>query len=278
MTDQPSRYNALKVCPHLGQRDDPATIYQYPTGGNFCHAVQPPSAVQIEHQENYCLSDRHVTCPLFTGRATPAGLQHIVMPAQPPPLPGMTRWVSVAALVAVVVVVWVMFRWLVLASGANRPDVVGATDGPNIHQGSVLGLETSPLATHVYATHPPAGVAGGERTPSPATAEVAVATEQIASRPVLTPTAALTPPVAPPLPEATLPATPLPTPSPVTLPATPLPTVLPAGRARPLEGIVLNVRQGPGVFFPLLEQITTATDALVVTGRDPGGPGCKFVA
>ena len=48
--------NNLGRCPHLRLRDDPGTCYLFPAPANSCYKTQPPGAVQLEHQEDYCLT------------------------------------------------------------------------------------------------------------------------------------------------------------------------------------------------------------------------------
>jgi len=54
------------TCPFLGLEDDPTTILYFPSAGNYCHLVDPIALVSLSHQQSYCLSKAHVTCPVFT--------------------------------------------------------------------------------------------------------------------------------------------------------------------------------------------------------------------
>lgn len=52
-------------CPFLGMLDDPATSFSFPTPGNLCFRERSPDAIELQHQESFCLSHRHTACPLF---------------------------------------------------------------------------------------------------------------------------------------------------------------------------------------------------------------------
>ena len=54
------------TCPFLGLEDDPTTILYFPSAGNYCHLVDPIAPVNLSHQQSYCLSKAHVSCPVFT--------------------------------------------------------------------------------------------------------------------------------------------------------------------------------------------------------------------
>lgn len=67
------RIMATKNCPHLGRRDDPSTLFNYPSVGNYCHHVRPLAPPHEEHQAQYCLSGNFQQCPIYQ---TPVG-KHI---------------------------------------------------------------------------------------------------------------------------------------------------------------------------------------------------------
>lgn len=61
---------ATQKCLHLGRRDDPSTLFNYPSVGNYCHHVHPLAPPNEEHQAQYCLSGQYQKCPVYQ---TPAG-------------------------------------------------------------------------------------------------------------------------------------------------------------------------------------------------------------
>lgn len=54
------------ACPFLGLMEDSQTLINFPSGGNFCHKVNPPLGVALLHQSSHCLSEsNHVACPIY---------------------------------------------------------------------------------------------------------------------------------------------------------------------------------------------------------------------
>jgi hypothetical protein len=45
--------------------DDPATNTSFPSLWNHCHHVKPVEVVEFQHQHEYCLSEKHIKCPVF---------------------------------------------------------------------------------------------------------------------------------------------------------------------------------------------------------------------
>ena len=54
-----------RICPFLGMSDDLETNTSYPSVLNFCHHVKPIEVVEFNHQQNCCLSEKHIKCPVF---------------------------------------------------------------------------------------------------------------------------------------------------------------------------------------------------------------------
>ncbi len=52
-------------CPYLGMLEDSDTSLAYPALANHCFRVKSPAAVDLSHQEAYCLTDRHPGCHVF---------------------------------------------------------------------------------------------------------------------------------------------------------------------------------------------------------------------
>lgn len=55
-------------CPYLGVKSDPQTRFSTSSTGNYCHRVQPAEPVALEHQEGYCLGERHVSCVVYSAQ------------------------------------------------------------------------------------------------------------------------------------------------------------------------------------------------------------------
>lgn len=54
-----------EICRYLGSIDDPATAISYFSVNNCCYHADPVSVVGFEHQQRFCLSSDHVTCPVY---------------------------------------------------------------------------------------------------------------------------------------------------------------------------------------------------------------------
>lgn len=66
----------LRICPHLGLRDDPGTQAAYPRLDHFC-ARRPASDLSVSWQSQYCLQGHFQDCPHFQrGHPEPARLTH----------------------------------------------------------------------------------------------------------------------------------------------------------------------------------------------------------
>ena len=53
------------ACPHLGTYNDPEVHFRFPTISNYCYHANPPSAVNVSHQETHCLRSEFDNCPIY---------------------------------------------------------------------------------------------------------------------------------------------------------------------------------------------------------------------
>lgn len=56
------------ACPFIGLKDDNKTALNFASKGNYCHRISPPASITGTFQTAYCLTSRHVTCPVFLGK------------------------------------------------------------------------------------------------------------------------------------------------------------------------------------------------------------------
>jgi LysM repeat protein len=54
-------------CPYLGLHDDRSTVADFPSVVNCCHYASPITAVDLEHQQQYCFMVLHRECPVLLG-------------------------------------------------------------------------------------------------------------------------------------------------------------------------------------------------------------------
>ena len=52
-------------CPYLGIVEDPATSYAFPTPANCCFRTKSSDAIELQHQQDFCLTSRYTSCRLF---------------------------------------------------------------------------------------------------------------------------------------------------------------------------------------------------------------------
>lgn len=82
-------------CPHLGLESDPATWFAFPAAENHCHLRRSPQAVEPSYQQEFCLSDNYVQCPLLVLQKQTESLQdgpEEQVPARPRRRPAPLMW------------------------------------------------------------------------------------------------------------------------------------------------------------------------------------------
>ena len=56
------------ICPHLGLRDDPATVAGFVHTGHVCSRPDSPAPIRADIQTRFCLAGRYPRCPVYQGR------------------------------------------------------------------------------------------------------------------------------------------------------------------------------------------------------------------
>lgn len=54
-----------QICSYLGLAGDRNSCSSYPETAHLCYATGPGSAISLEHQSGFCLSEKYQTCPRF---------------------------------------------------------------------------------------------------------------------------------------------------------------------------------------------------------------------
>lgn len=83
-SSRPSAAEASEIpdrCPFLGTATDPTTAREFPSDANRCYSTRLGVPVSTIHQENYCLSSRFESCPVYRERIKRAGGEAIVPPS-----------------------------------------------------------------------------------------------------------------------------------------------------------------------------------------------------
>jgi len=115
-----------QICPFLGLRDDADTANEFASRGNYCYHAQPVAGVQTNHQSEFCLTARHVHCPVFQRSELQPLPEEI---AFKPGLPPVVRWVAVGVLATAVLVA--LFAWIGLGdvlAKITQPPSAGEID------------------------------------------------------------------------------------------------------------------------------------------------------
>lgn len=72
-------------CPYLGLHDDAKTSLAYPSPWNYCHRINPSSAVSVSHQTNACLNEKYKQCEVYcsnTPKVLPRNLRATFSPVE----------------------------------------------------------------------------------------------------------------------------------------------------------------------------------------------------
>lgn len=54
-----------QICPFLGLRYDRETVTDFASAANHCHRSPHPRAVELDYQEQICLTRAYLTCPIY---------------------------------------------------------------------------------------------------------------------------------------------------------------------------------------------------------------------
>lgn len=149
MTDRDTVY---QNCPHFAVANDPTTGLLFPSQMGRCFRTKPETAVSLDHQQTFCLSHKHPTCPIYcqTEPAPPA-------PPDAKPMPG--RWwllpTAVLLLSLTVFVVWQLAKppaatplpTVAVAAAVENTLAPSATAKPTTPPSAVPALTTTAAAT-----------------------------------------------------------------------------------------------------------------------------------
>jgi hypothetical protein len=85
VSSTPELESTEDVCPHLGLAEDADSHATYATDAHRCFRLEKPTRIAPNHQERFCLSANHTTCPIFQGEGIAATLGTPPPEAQPEP-------------------------------------------------------------------------------------------------------------------------------------------------------------------------------------------------
>ena len=70
------------ACRYLGLVDDGELHATYSTDAHRCYRLPNPTRIATQHQERYCLTAEHPSCPIFQGEGVEATTQPAPAPAE----------------------------------------------------------------------------------------------------------------------------------------------------------------------------------------------------
>lgn len=221
----------IVICPYLALFDDPDTKLMFPSPAGYCHHVTPEQAIDLGHQQSFCLNVQHMICAAFVTedlQVLPAGIER-------PFVRDNGRFVKIG-IILVGLIAAIFFGMMFFDGNNEPPSSVDSAEG-NSNGSSIAALmltttipaETSTVTPTLVAIPP-------SSTPSPS--------------PTLMPTASATPPPSP-SPSPTVESTDLPT-----LTPSPTPKPLPIAEVIPAR---LNIRGGPSTNYPVLVVVESGT-------------------
>ena len=181
------------VCPFLGLTDDPQTSLSFPSQWNACHRTKPAFLPNLDHQRVYCLSESHVTCPIFNKRAGAPLPEEVRLLGVKKP--GNRKWLPWLLLLALLAVGAAAGAWMVMG-GVNNNRHPSATPSPTASpQWSSTATVTATASVTYTPLFPGVTIVLSTRTET--------ASPTVTPTPTLTPTNTLRLPTAPQIPTDT---------------------------------------------------------------------------
>ena len=130
------------LCPYLGQRSDPGTALSYPSVLNRCYHTKPVVAINLGHQEEFCLTTNYPNCKEYAREpdAAPPIALHGSSESRSRKRPGNKKWVLGIVLLGLGLIV----AWQFITRGEGFDQFFG---GPT---GITESTETSTESTSTF--------------------------------------------------------------------------------------------------------------------------------
>ncbi len=159
-------------CPYLGTLDDVDTSLAYPAPANHCFRMNSPSAVELTHQEAYCLTDQHPGCHVFqmasAGLAGEEAAAGAAAPEKRKRRAGLYAFPLILILILLAAIIW----WPAPGTNVQQSLVRGAQNDKAVSGGVTLNGKPDTQSSEVEqaaaveaaATAPDAGEASSGGT------------------------------------------------------------------------------------------------------------------
>lgn len=195
--------DASVACPYLGLADDADSHATFATDAHRCFRLPNPTRIASGHQDTYCLSDNHVTCPVYLGEAvsqtrqrggaataaTDAGPDPGGGPQTPPPgegvvsprpraggvpMPALTIGILVLAAIVLGLAIWIQGLGGDDDDGLSPSDIVQTQEAlETLQAGSPEATDTPENGIDTPTSEP-----GSTETPATAVAETPTSSGQ----------------------------------------------------------------------------------------------------
>ncbi len=216
------------VCPYLGLRMDSETRFGFPNPGNHCHREKTARAINLDYQQNVCLSYQYQRCPIFlqkNGGAAGALIQESDLPLGAVNAAGARPPAGILRLLVGIILIVGSLAGMYYLSQNGFGGVLGGTGSPTASPAGVIPVPTATQTPSPTAILPTQTILPPTFTPFPSQTASMTPTATETGTATATPTATATatfPPFIPPT--ATFPPLfPTFTPTPFLPSATPFP-------------------------------------------------------
>lgn len=96
-------------CPYAGLQDDSDTVYGYSSPWNHCHNVKPVAVPSLDHQRQFCLTDRYTLCPIVHSEEKKSIPKNLRMEGKRSGAGALLRSVVITVFLAVGIVIALFF-------------------------------------------------------------------------------------------------------------------------------------------------------------------------
>ena len=125
-------------CPYLGMLKDSHTSLAYPAPANHCFRVESPIGVDLSHQEEYCLTDRHHGCHVFQMASAAAADAKPVAPLAAPKKRKRRVTLYAFPLILILILLAAIIWWPAPGTTIQESLVLGAQNDREASGGATL--------------------------------------------------------------------------------------------------------------------------------------------
>lgn len=136
-------------CPHLGLKHDPDTALAFSAAENHCFHCKIPAAPTLEHQDLYCLTEKHPDCPIFAAEVETLPAEMRLKLPDPP-----RRWQNWQAALAIGLLGILLLGALGLWNSRRNTPMPGPSATPSPSPTASLSATVSPSPSPLPSATP----------------------------------------------------------------------------------------------------------------------------